>query len=275
MDYRALNEQTVKDKFPILVVDELLDELCSARFFTKLDLRSGYHQVRMHPADVHKTAFRTHEGLYEFLVMAFGLTNAPATFQALLNEVLRPFLHRFVLVFFDDTLVYNNYWAKHLQHLRLIHDAHRAHQLFVKRNKCVFGTSSVAYLGHVVSAAGMAMDVDKVRVVQDWPQPRTPRALPRVPRTHRKLIQDFGVVAAPLTRLLHKDAFAWTADATTAFAAVKRALTTAPVLVLPDFTRPFIVECDASGSGFGAVLHQNEGAVAFFGRAPSPGARSI
>ena len=121
----------------------------------------------------------------------------------------------------------------------------------------------------------MAMDVDKVRVVQDWPQPRTPRALPRVPRTHRKLIQDFGVIAAPLTRLLHKDAFAWTTDATTAFAAVKRALTTAPVLVLPDFTRPFIVECDASGSGFGAVLHQNEGAVAFFGRAPSPGARSI
>jgi hypothetical protein len=142
----------------------------------------------MHPTDVHKTAFRTHEGLYEFLVMAFGLTNAPATFQALLNEVLRPFLHHFVLVFFDDTLVYNDSWAEHLQHLRLVHDALRAHQLFVK-HKCVFGTSSVAYLGHVVSAAGMAIDVDKVRVVQDWPQPRTPRALLWVPRTHWKLIQ--------------------------------------------------------------------------------------
>jgi len=177
VDYRALNDKTVKDKFLIPVVDELLDELKGARYFTKLDLRSGYHQVRMHPDDIEKTAFRTHLRHYEFLVMLFGLTNAPVTFQALMNDVLKPFLCRFVLVFFNDILIYSSSWAKHLQHVKAVFQRLREHLLFVKRSKCFFGEESVGYLVHIISHAGVAMDPEKVAAVEAWPRPRTLRAL--------------------------------------------------------------------------------------------------
>ena len=209
IDYHALNDRMSKDKFPILVVDELLDELYGAKFFTKLDLRSGYHQVRMHPADIKKTVFRTHHGHFEFVVMPFGLSNAPATFQALMNDVLHPFLRRFLLVFFNNILIYMS-WSEHLQHVGLVFTALRAHDLFLKRSKCSFGALSVAYLGHVISAAGVAMDSDNVAAVTSWPTPRSPRGVRGflgLADYYRKFIRDFGSIAAPLTRLLRKEAF--------------------------------------------------------------------
>jgi hypothetical protein len=271
VDYRALNSKTVCDRFPI--VDELLDELKGAVFFSKLDLRSGYHQVRMHPDDVHKTAFHTHHGYFKFLVMPFGLTNAPSTFQALMNEVLRPFLRRFVLVFFDDILIYSRTYAEHLQHVRVVFNALRAHGLVLKRSKCLVGERRIHYLGHVIADDGVTMDADKVAAVQAWPLPKTVKALRGflgLTSYYRKFVHGYGLIVAPLTALLKREAFRWTAEATAAFDALKTALTTAPVLQLPNFAERFVVDCDASGSGFGVVLHQDRGPIAFFSRPIAP-----
>jgi hypothetical protein len=167
VDYRALNATTIKDKFPIPVVEELMDELRCAKFFTKLDLRSGYHQVLMHPNDVHMMAFRTHQGLFEFLVMPFVPTNVSATFQVLMNDMLHPFLRRFVLVFFDDILIYSSSWSDHLCHVHTVLRTLQDRQLFLKMSKCEFGRPSVVYLGHVIFAAGVAMDQLKVQALLD------------------------------------------------------------------------------------------------------------
>lgn len=273
VDYSALNDKTVKDKFPIPIVDELLDELKGACYFTKLDLRSGYYQVQMHPADISKTAFRTHHGHFEFLVMPFGLTNAPASFQAVMNDVLRPFLRRFVLVFFDDILIYNTSWSDHLRHVKAVLHQLRVHQLYIKRSKCFFGEQSVSYLGHAISAQAVSMDPAKVAAVDEWPRPTTLRALRGflgLTGYYRKFIAGYGAMAASLTALLKGDRLRWTDDAELSFVALKQALMSAPLLQLLGFSRRFIVDCDASGAGFGSVLHQGDGAIAFFSRPVAP-----
>jgi hypothetical protein len=273
VDYHTLNMKTIRDKFPIPMVEELLDELKGALFFSKLDLRSGYHQVRMHPDDVHKTTFRTHHCHFEFLVMSFGLTNASSTFQGLMNAVLQLFLRRCVLVFFDDILIYSRSWSENLQHIWAVFSVLREHGMVLKQSKCSFGERRVQYLGHIIADDVVAMDDDKIEAVQAWPLPKFVKALRGflgLTSYYRRFIANYGAIAAPLTALMKKEAFQWTPKAIAAFDALKLALITGPVLQLPNFDEPFIVDCDASSSGFDTVLHQGQGPIAFFSKQCAP-----
>jgi hypothetical protein len=166
-NFRTLNKLTIKEKFPIPVIDDLLDELRDAQFFIKLDLRSSYLQIRMKEANIPKTTFRTHEGYYEFLVMLFGLCNAPSTFQSLMNHVFHPFLYHFVLVFFDDILIYIKTWISHLTHVDQVLHLLSQHQLFLKQSKCSFGASKVEYLGHIVGKDSVRVDPKKIEAMKD------------------------------------------------------------------------------------------------------------
>lgn len=207
----------MRDQFPIPIVEELLDELQGATTFLKLDLRSGYHRLRMQEGDVFKTAFCTHDGHYEFLVMPFGLPNAPSSFQSDMNALFRPVLRKFVLVFFDDILVYNASWEEHYRHLR---EVLTMLMLFAKIFKCEFAREKIAYLEHAVSRDGVCVDPDKVRAINNWPTPsniKHLRGFLGLMGYYRKFVSGYAQLFKPLTQLLRKDAFIWTNEALTAF----------------------------------------------------------
>ncbi|WVZ93548.1 hypothetical protein U9M48_039519 [Paspalum notatum var. saurae] len=268
VDCRAINNITIRYRYPIPRLDDMLDELSGAIIFTKIDLRSGYHQIRMKLGDEWKTAFKTKFGLYEWLVMPFGLTNAPSTFMRLMNEVLRPFIGLFVVVYFDDILIYSTSMHEHLEHLRAVFDALRAARLFGNIEKCIFCTQRVAFLGYVVTPQGIEVDSSKIDAIREWPTPTTItqiRSFLGLAGFYRRFVPNFSSIAAPLHELTKKDApFSWGDSQEVAFTTLKDKLTHAPLLQLPDFNKVFELECDASGIGIGAVLLQEGKPVAYF-----------
>ena len=274
VDYRALNKITVKNRYPLPRIDELLDRVQGATVFSKIDLRSGYHQIRIAEEDIPKTAFRTRYGHYEFTVMPFGLTNAPATFMRLMNDIFQPLLDSCVIVYLDDILIFSRTPEEHQQHLRQVLEILRKHKLYAKLSKCSFFQPAVDFLGHTISAKGISMDEHKVKAIQDWPQPanlKELRSFLGLAAYYMKFVPHHAAIAAPLTDLLHHDAkWDWTPACQQSFSALKQAVSAADVLAIPDPNQGFTVATDASDYAIGAVLEQNGRPVAFESRKLSP-----
>ncbi|KAJ9563965.1 hypothetical protein OSB04_009125 [Centaurea solstitialis] len=262
VDSRAINNITVKYRYPIPRLDDMLDELHGANLFSKIDLRSGYHQIRMREGDEWKTAFKTKGGLYEWLVMPFGLSNAPSTFMRLMNEVLRPFLGDFVVVYFDDILVYSKGAEEHTQHLRRVFEVLRSQKLYGKLEKCEFFSPKVTFLGYVVSKDGISVDESKVAAIKSWPVPSSAtevRSFHGLASFYRRFVKNFSTIVAPLSECTKQGSFEWTQSTQNAFEKIKECLCTSPILALPDFNQLFEVECDAR-----VVLVQNKRPIAYF-----------
>jgi hypothetical protein len=266
IDYRQLNKVTVKNRYPLPRIDDLFDQLKGARVFSKIDLRFGYHQLRIKEQDIQKTAFRTRYGHYEFSVMPFGLTNAPAMFMDLMNWVFWPYLDQYVVVFIDDILVYSNSHLEHEQHLRVVLQTLRENQLYAKLDKCEFWLKEVVFLGHVISAEGIFVYPRKVEAVLKWERPTNvieTRSFLGLAGYYRRFIEGFSTIASPLTKLTRKEVrFVWSEECEARFQELKERLTSAPVLALPSGIEGFMVNNDASKRGLGCVLMQNGRVIA-------------
>jgi hypothetical protein len=221
IDYRKLNDMTIKNMFPIPLVDEILGELVGTQYVSSLDMTTGYHQIRMGLHDLYKTAFKTHHGHYQFRVMSFGLTNAPTSFQCAMNSILEPYLRKFVMVFIDDILIYIADMLQHLEHLRLVFSTLRAHQFYLKRKKCVFAKPELQYLGHIISKYEVSIDPTKTQAMVDWPVPSSITELGGflgLTSFYSKFVRHYGAIANPLTTLLQgKRICVWTEEARQAF----------------------------------------------------------
>ncbi|KAK8940525.1 hypothetical protein KSP39_PZI010475 [Platanthera zijinensis] len=267
VDSRAINKITIKYRFPIPRLDDLLDMLSGATIFSKIDLRSGYHQIRIREGDEWKTAFKSKEGLYEWLVMPFGLSNDPSTFSRMMTQLFQPFMGKFLVIYFDDLLIYSMSPHNHTHHLRQIFDVLRKEKLFINLKKCHFMDSSVSFLGYIVSADGIKVDPAKIQAILDWPEPksiRDVRSFHGLATFYRRFIRDFSTIMAPITECMKQGDFKWSKSASFAFTRIKIFMTEAPVLRLPNFDKNFEVSCDASGAGIGGVLSQEGHPIRFF-----------
>jgi len=270
VDYRQLNKLTIKNKYPLPRIDDLLDQLRGAIVFSKIYLRSGYHQILVKLEDVQKTAFRSRYGHYEYVVMPFGVTNAPAIFMDYMNKIFRPYLDQFVVVFIDDILIYSESRDVHANHLRVVLGILREHKLYGKLSKCEFWLDEVQFLGHVMSTQGIAVDPAKIEFVVKWERPQTVtevRSFLGLMGYYRRFVEGFSKLVSPLSQLTRKDQpFSWTDECEVCFEDMKRRLTIAPILVIPDTAKTLDVYRDASYQGLGCVLMQEKQPIAYASR---------
>ncbi|GJT74092.1 reverse transcriptase domain-containing protein [Tanacetum coccineum] len=274
IDYRELNKLTVKNRYPLPRIDDLFDQLQGSSVYSKIDLRSGYHQLRVRDEDIPKTAFRTRYGHYEFQVMPFGLTNAPAVFMDLMNRVCKPYLDKFVIVFIDDILIYSRNEEEHANHLRIILELLRKEKLYAKFSKCDFWIRMVQFLGHLIDSQGLHVDPAKIEAVKNWASPTTPTEIRQflgLAGYYRRFIQGFSKIANPLNKSTRKNKkYIWEKDQETAFQLLKQKLFEALILVIPEGNDDFVIYCDASLQGLGAVLMQKEKVIAYASRQLKP-----
>ena len=270
IDYRQLNRVTIRNQYPLPRIDELFDQLQGSRAYSKIDLRSGYHQLRVQENDVSKTAFRTRYGHYELLVMPFELTNAPTAFMDLMNRVFSPYLDKFVIVFIEDILVYSGSPEEHEEHLRIVLHILRKRQLYSKFSKCQFWLDKIAFLGHVILAEGISVDPQKIEAIVNWKPPTNVsevRSFLGWAGYYRKFVERFLKIATPLTNLLKKDQkFEWSDTYQHSFEELRQRLTIAPVLALPSGKDGYVVYSDALRQGLGCVLMQNGRVIAYASR---------
>ncbi|GJR33908.1 putative reverse transcriptase domain-containing protein [Tanacetum coccineum] len=242
-------------------------QLQGSSVYSKIDLRSGYHQLRVREEDILKTAFRTRYGHYEFQVMPFGLTNAPAVFMDLMNRVCKPYLDKFVIVFIDDILIYSKSKQEHEEHLKIILELLKKEELYAKFSKCEFWIPKVQFLGHVIDSEGIHVDPAKIESIKDWTSPKSPTEIRQflgLAGYYRRFIEGFSKIAKPMTKLTQKKVkFEWGDKQEAAFQLLKQKLCSAPILALPEGSEDFIAYCDASKKGLGAVLMQREKVISY------------
>ncbi|GKE41605.1 putative reverse transcriptase domain-containing protein, partial [Tanacetum coccineum] len=268
--YRELNKLTVKNRYPLLRIDNLIDQLQGSSVYSKIDLRSGYPQLRIKEGDIPITAFRTRYGHFEFQVMPFGLTNAPTVFMDLMNRVCKPYLDKFVIVFIDDILVYSKDEEEHRKHLKIILELLKKDRLYAKFSKCDFWLDLVQFLSHVIDRDGVHVDPAKIEAIKNWDAPTTPtevRQFLGLAGYYQRFIEGFSLISKPLTKLTQKNKkYEWGKEEEEDFQTLKQKLCSVPILALPEGTEDFVMYCDASLKGYGAVLMQREKVIAYASR---------
>jgi hypothetical protein len=270
IDFRQLNKVTVKNKYPLSRIDDLFDQLKGAKIFSKIDLRSGYHQVRIKDEDIGKTTFRTRYGHYEFTVVLFEMSNTLVVFMCLMNGVFRDYLDKFFIVFLDDILVYSKLEEEHEKHLRMVLQVLREHQLYAKLSKCSFYQRQIHYLGHIISEEGIIMDPEKVEAIREWSAPRNVaevRSFMGLVGYYRRFIAGFSKIPHPITSLQRKEEkFQWTKECEKSFQLLKQLLTSAPILRIAYPNVDFMVCTDVCKEGLGGVLSQNKFVICYESR---------